>query len=123
MTEHGRGVADAAPQPSAAMRRTAAPAPSRRGISRWGVASRVLAALLGGYFVAWGSTAFLSMALPMVRVNRVVTASLLCFAVWCAAAVYAFAARSGWRAWWLLLLIGGVLNAVAYGLPDLAGRS
>lgn len=93
-----------------------------RASSRWGVASRVLAALFGGYFVAWGSTAFLTLALPMSRVDRVVTASLLCFAVWCAAAVYAFAARGAWRAWWVLLAVGGALNAVAYLFAGQAAR-
>jgi hypothetical protein len=93
-----------------------------RGASRWGVASRVLAALFGGYFVAWGGTAFLILVLPMSRVDRVVTASLLCFAVWCAAVVYAFAARGAWRAWWVLLAVGGALNAIAYGFAEQAAR-
>ena len=70
----------------------------RRGVSPWIAAARTLAALLAGYWVAWGSTAFLTLALPMSRANRVTTASLLCFAVWTAAAMYAFAARSAWRA-------------------------
>jgi hypothetical protein len=96
--------------------------PRPRGSSRWGVASRVLAALLGGYLVAWGSTAFLILALPMSRVDRVVTASLLCFAVWCAAAVYAFAARSAWRAWWVLLAVGSALNTIAYLFAEQAAR-
>jgi hypothetical protein len=82
----------------------------------------VLAALLGGYFVAWGSTAFLILVLPMSRVDRVVTASLLCFGVWCAAVVHAFAARSAWRAWWVLLAIGGALNAAAYLFAEQAAR-
>lgn len=85
----------------------------RRGVSPWAAASRTLAALLAGYWVAWGSTAFLSLALPMSRANRVTTASLLCFAVWTAAAMYAFAARSAWRAWWGLLVIGAALYAPA----------
>lgn len=96
--------------------------PRTGSASRWGVAARVLAALLGGYFVAWGSTAFLILVLPMSRVDRVVTASLLCFAVWCAAVVYAFAARSAWRAWWALLAIGGALNAAAYLFAEQAAR-
>ncbi len=93
-----------------------------RGASRWGVASRVLAALFGGYFVAWGSTAFLTLTLPMSRVDRVVTASLLCFAVWCAAVVYVFAARSAWCAWWVVLALGGVLNGIAYFFAEQAAR-
>ncbi len=85
----------------------------RRGVSPWTAAARTLAALLAGYWVAWGSTAFLTLALPMSRANRVTTASLLCFAVWTAAAMYAFAARSAWRAWWRLLLTGAALYVPA----------
>lgn len=85
----------------------------RRGVHPWTAVARVLAALVGGYWVAWGSTAFLTLVLPMSRPNRVITASLLCFAVWAAAAMYAFAARSNWRAWWVLLSIGGVLYAIS----------
>ncbi|MCL1634250.1 DUF3649 domain-containing protein [Luteimonas sp. SX5] len=94
----------------------------RRGVPAWTAASRVLAALLAGYWVAWGSTAFLTLALPMSRANRVTTASLLCFAVWTAAAMYAFAARSSWRAWWVLLLAGGIPYAIALLCGDWAMR-
>lgn len=89
---------------------------------RLAVASRALAALFAGYFVAHGSTAFLTLVLPFDRANRVVTASLLCFAVWCAAALYAFAARSAWRAWWVLALTGGALLATALATGDFAAR-
>jgi hypothetical protein len=94
----------------------------RRGVHPWTATTRVLAALLGGYWVAWGSTAFLTLVLPMSRPNRVITASLLCFAVWAAAAMYAFAARSNWRAWWGLLSIGGVLYAIALAFDAQAMR-
>ena len=76
---------------------------------RLAVASRVLAALVGGYFVAYASTALLTVILPMDRLNRVVTASLLSFAVWCAAAVWVFTARSAWRGWWPLLAAGAAM--------------
>ncbi len=94
----------------------------RRGVSAWTATSRVLAALLAGYWVAWGSTAFLTLVLPMSRANRVTTASLLCFAVWTAAAMYAFAARSSWRAWWVLLLAGDIPYAIALIGGDWAMR-
>lgn len=104
------------------------PAPSRprRGgdgrPQRLAVVSRVGAALFGGYFFAHATTAFLTLALPFARVDRVIAASLLGFAVWTAAAVYVFAARSAWRAWALPVLGGGALLAVPMLLPDLAGR-
>ncbi|MBS7458675.1 DUF3649 domain-containing protein [Coralloluteibacterium stylophorae] len=106
------------------MSATAAPGIARRrpATTRWGVAARVVAAFVAGYFVAWGATAFLVLVLPMGRADRVVTASLLSFAVWCAAALYAFGARTTWRAWWVLLALGVGTNALAYGFAGLAAR-
>ncbi|WP_425452287.1 DUF3649 domain-containing protein [Stutzerimonas urumqiensis] len=72
---------------------------------RLSVASRVLAALVGGYGLAYGCTAFLSVYLPLARPDRVALAGLLCFAVWVVGALYAFGARSATRAW---LVIGGL---------------
>ncbi|WP_407297097.1 DUF3649 domain-containing protein [Stutzerimonas zhaodongensis] len=84
---------------------------------RWlDLAGRITAALFGGYALAFGVTAFLSVYLPLGRADRVVTASLLCFAVWVAAAIYTFAARSALRAWlWLGALT--VLLCLAAYLP------
>ena len=65
---------------------------------RLDVVSRVSAALVGGYALAYGFTAFLTLALPLGRVDRVAFATLLAFAAWCAAAIYVFATRSAWRA-------------------------
>lgn len=76
--------------------------------------SRGLAALVGGYLLAFGFTAFFSVYLPLSRANRVVTASLLCFAIWVAAALYAFAARRPSRAWLMLLLGAASLYLLAY---------
>ncbi|MFK2900621.1 iron transporter [Dyella jejuensis] len=81
--------------------------------NRVAIATRVLAALCGGYFVAYACTALLTVVLPMDRINRVVTANLLSFVVWCAAAIWVFAARSAWRSWWPLLLAGAAMLGVA----------
>ena len=62
--------------------------------NRWGIASRVLAALVGGYAVAYAVTAFLAVYLPLARPDRVVFSSLASFAVWAAVVIYVFAARS-----------------------------
>jgi hypothetical protein len=86
------------------------------------VASRVCAALFAGYFLAHATTAFLTLVLPFARVDRVIAASLLSFVVWCAAAVYVFAARTAWRAWWVTLLTGAVLLATTFVFPELAAR-
>ena len=86
------------------------------------VASRACAALFAGYFLAHGATAFLTLVLPFGRVDRVITASLLSFAVWTAAAVYVFAVKSTWRAWWAPLLLGAALLGIAMAFPQGAAR-
>jgi hypothetical protein len=90
--------------------------------ARGQVLSRIGAALFGGYFLAHGMTAFLTLVLPMGKVDRVVFASLLSFAVWCAAAIHVFAARSAWRAWAWPVLAGAVLLGVALAFPEQAAR-
>lgn len=85
--------------------------------ARWDVTARMLAAILGGYAAAYAATAFLSVYLPLVRSDRVVFASLSCFAVYTFAIIYAFAARSAVRAWFML--VGAtVLMALAAYLPS-----
>jgi apolipoprotein N-acyltransferase len=66
---------------------------------RRGVASRAIAAILGGYVLAALSTALLALALPMPRVDAVMTATLLSFTVYTCAAIWVFAARDALRAW------------------------
>ena len=66
------------------------------------VTGRILVAVLLGYALAYAVTACLSIYLPLPRPDRVSFGSLGCFAVWVAAIVYAFAARSAWRACWVL---------------------
>lgn len=89
-------------------------------LTGWSIASRVLAALLGGYAIAYAFTAFFSVYLPLDRADRVVYASLSCFAVWTAAAIYVFAAKSATRAWlWLVGLT--TLMCLAAFLPTELG--
>jgi small-conductance mechanosensitive channel len=83
--------------------------PSTRG-ARWAIASRMLAALFGGYVLAYALTAFAAVYLPMARADRVVFASLASFAVWTAAVIYVFAAATAWRAWGGLLVTAGLLG-------------
>ena len=90
--------------------------------SRWNAVSRALAALFGGYALAYGSTAFLAVYLPLARADRVVFASLLCFFVWTGAAIYAFAARSALRAWLWLVLSTVVLCLAAFLPGDFGAR-
>lgn len=86
------------------------------------VLGRVSAALLGGYALAFGFTAFFSVYLPMARPDRVVTASLLCFAVWVAAAIYAFAARSALHAWLIIAALAALLCLGAFLPAEFGSR-
>lgn len=66
---------------------------------RLGVASRAIAAIVGGYALAAASTAVLSLVLPLPRVDAVMTATLLSFTVYTCAVIWVFAARDALRAW------------------------
>lgn len=80
------------------------------------MASRIVAAIFAGYGLAYASTMFLTVYLPLVRSDRVVFASLASFLVYVAAIIYTFAARSATRAW-LVLLGLGLLLALAALIP------
>ncbi|TBU71723.1 DUF3649 domain-containing protein [Phytopseudomonas daroniae] len=73
---------------------------SARQSGAWrGVVSRVLAAILGGYAVAYAFTAALARLLPLAKVDALIVASLLSFAIYTLAILWAFCAASAWRAW------------------------
>ncbi|MBB4867970.1 glucan phosphoethanolaminetransferase (alkaline phosphatase superfamily) [Pseudomonas nitritireducens] len=84
------------------------------------VTARILSAVVGGYALAYAATAFLSVYLPMSRPDRVSLSSLACFIVWVAAILYAFGAKSPWRAVWLPAVLSVVLAAAAF-LPGSYG--
>ena len=85
---------------------------------RLAVASRALAAIVGGYALAGVATALLAVLLPMPRAEAVITATLLSFIIFCCAVLWVFAARNAWRAW-----AGIVVPGVVLGLGLLAQRS
>jgi hypothetical protein len=80
----------------------------------FGVAVRVAAAVAAGYFLAHAFSVLAAAALPFARPDRVVAGGMLALVVWAVAAVYAFAARSAWRA-------AGVPLALALAMLGLAG--
>ncbi len=96
------------------MSRTLRPAP--RWVDRLGVASRVLAACVGGYAVASLLASVLALAAQRLggwsRADGVLLATLLSFAVYAAIALGVFCARSAGRAWLGL----GVAAAPCLGL-------
>ncbi|MFT3690960.1 DUF3649 domain-containing protein [Paenirhodobacter sp.] len=75
------------------------------------VASRIVAALFGGYALA-ALTSVAALALPMRGTEAVFTGMLLSFLVYAGAVVWVFAVRSARRAWAGLALAGLGLCAV-----------
>lgn len=65
---------------------------------------RLLAAVFGGYALATLLSLVVAGLFPMPRADAAMTALLLSFAVYTAAILWAFAARSAGRAWAGLLL-------------------
>jgi len=83
--------------------------------ARWAVASRALAAILGGYLVAALSTAAGAVWLPGSRSESTLTAMMLSFAVYVGAVVWVFAARTASRAWLGLAVPAAVMGAMISG--------
>ncbi len=83
---------------------------------RWAIASRVLAAGLGGYGLTSLLSAVLALLLPWLtnasRADGVLAASLLSFTVYTVVVIWIFSTRSIWRVW--AVLAGGSL--LSYGL-------
>ncbi|MXP27025.1 hypothetical protein GRI39_13410 [Altererythrobacter indicus] len=75
---------------------------------------RILAAVPVSYAVASLWAMALARILPMERSEATITATLLAFAICCAAVMWSFAARSGWRALWSLVLIGAAGAAITW---------
>lgn len=71
------------------------------------ICGRILAAIVGGYVVSWGMSALAAVLLSsfMMRDEAVVLASMLAFALYLAALLWAFAARRLWQVW--IVFVGG----------------
>lgn len=87
---------------------------------RFMVASRAIAGALGGYALASLVTAVLSLALPLLTgascASALLTATLLSFAVYAAAVIWVFSARSALRAWVGLAIVSAVFGAALLAL-------
>ena len=82
----------------------------------WGVFSRSMAAIFGGYALAAVTSVFCALALPGARGQTVLTGMLLAIVVCACAALWAFATRTALRAWIGILLPTAVMAAVARAL-------
>lgn len=87
---------------------------------RWAVASRAVAAVVGGYAFAAVAGVFLARVLPMPRADAVLAMTLASFAIYAAAAIWVFAARTAVRAWLGLLVPTLVLGAASWWLGAFA---
>ena len=61
--------------------------------------SRIIAAIVGGYGFTYAFTAALVRVLPVNKLDALISATLLSFAVYTGAVLWAFACRSARRAW------------------------
>ena len=89
-------------------------------VYRLGVASRSVAAIVGGYVLAALLTMLLSVSLPMARAEAVMTATLLSFAIYTCAVLWVFATRSALRAWLGLLMPAAVIAAILQWMDALS---
>ena len=79
---------------------------------RWHVASRVLAAVLGGYVLTSLIGIFLSLALPLSRSDSVNITNTLGFAFYTGAIIWVFSVATVRRAWLGLVIPSLVLAAL-----------
>ncbi len=85
-------------------------------------ALRLVAALPGGYAVASLWAMALARILPGGPASATVVATLIAFVVCAVAVMWAYAARSGWRAVWTLTIAGALAGAIAWGSILTGGR-
>lgn len=83
---------------------------------------RILAAVPLGYAVGSLWAMALARVLPGPRLEATIIGQLLAFAICAGAAMWAFAAPSGWRAVWTLAAIGSVAGLIAWWSIQLGGR-
>jgi hypothetical protein len=93
------------------------------GRYRWAVASRAMAAALGGYALASATAAGVGLALARSgsnSVDAVLWATMLGFVVHAMAALWAFGCANARRAWLGIVAPTALLVALAYGLRGAA---
>jgi hypothetical protein len=81
---------------------------------RWqNVASRVVAAAVGGYVLTYAATACLTVLLPFPKTEAILTAAMFSFVLYTGAILWAFAAATPGRVWLGLLVPAAVCGAIA----------
>lgn len=77
--------------------------------------SRIIAALIGGYALAALSSVAV-LALPMNKVQAVITGQLASFLIYAGAVIWVFAVRSALRAWVGLIIVAVPLGLAAWSM-------
>jgi hypothetical protein len=90
---------------------------------RGDIVLRIVAAIPLGYAVASLWAMALARVLPMSRSEATVTATLIAFVICAVAAMWAFAARTGWQAVWTLTLLGAIPALIAWVSIGSGGRA
>lgn len=85
-------------------------------------ALRLIAAMPVGYAVASLWAMALARILPGDSAQATVAAALIALLLCALAAMWAYAARSGWRALWTLVVAGGIAGAITKGSIAIWGR-
>ncbi len=93
-----------------------------RWARRGDIGLRVVAAVPIAYATASLWAMALARMLPGDRAEASITASLIAVALCAIAAMWAFAARSGWRALWTLVVAAGIAAAITWLSIDATGR-
>lgn len=87
---------------------------------RWMVASRALAAIVGGFVLTSLITAVLSLLLPRItatpKAEAVLIATLISFVLWTCIVLWIFTARSARRVWVGIALPSALLGLALYAL-------
>lgn len=81
---------------------------------RLSVASRALAAIIGGYALTALATFALAIFLPMSRAEASMTATLSSFLIYTCVVIWVFATRTAWRAWAGILASMVVLGGLVW---------
>jgi len=77
--------------------------------------SRIVAALFGGYALAALSSVAV-LALPMNKVQAVITGQLVSFLLYAGAVVWVFAVRSAFKAWMGLIIVAVPIGLAAWSV-------
>jgi hypothetical protein len=83
---------------------------------------RFIAAAPVGYAVASLWAMALARLLPLTPAAATVTATIVSFAICAVAIMWAYAAPSGWRALWTLLVIGALAGTITWASIEMSGR-